>query len=205
MRGSQRRRCSSVPWVSSVGPTRLMPTRFTGCGAPARAYSRLNSATCTGEAPRPPYSAGQAIPTQRDAASRACQVRPHATSSSIEANTGGISTLADSHARASAAKASSSVRRDRSTAAGLEIPEAPAAGGGELVLQRSLLLGREGPEGFVAAATHVEVVAAGPVEAELLVHQHPLQHLVGGGGGHGRRETQVARAPFGAQVAQAVD
>ena len=41
MRGSHRCFCSSVPCASSVGPARLMPTRFTGCSARDRAYSML--------------------------------------------------------------------------------------------------------------------------------------------------------------------
>ena len=35
-----------------------MPTRLTGCGACARAYSLWYSATCTGVALRPPYDLG---------------------------------------------------------------------------------------------------------------------------------------------------
>ena len=77
---SQRCFCSSVPCASSVGPARLMPTRFTGCGARDRAYSMLKIATCTGGAPRPPYSCGQWMPTHRSAASCACHARPQATS-----------------------------------------------------------------------------------------------------------------------------
>ena len=49
-----------------------MPTRLIGCSARDRAYSMLKIATCTGDAPRPPYSSGQWMPTQRPAASRAC-------------------------------------------------------------------------------------------------------------------------------------
>ena len=67
--GSQRCFCSSVPCASSVGPARLMPTRLIGCSARDRAYSMLKIATCTGDAPRPPYSSGQWMPTQRPPAS----------------------------------------------------------------------------------------------------------------------------------------
>ena len=46
-----------------------MPTRLIGCSARDRAYSMLKIATCTGDAPRPPYASGQWMPTQRPAAS----------------------------------------------------------------------------------------------------------------------------------------
>src|SRR3954470_3213932 len=64
MFASHRSFCSAEPWASRVGPARLRPTRLTSCGARTRAYSPLKIATCTGDAPRPPYSAGQWRPTQ---------------------------------------------------------------------------------------------------------------------------------------------
>src|SRR5437870_851177 len=50
----------------------------------------LKIATCTGEALRPPYSAGQWMPTQRPAAIFACHSLPQATSSSIDPKGGGV-------------------------------------------------------------------------------------------------------------------
>ena len=41
IRGIHRRRCSSVPYVISVGPTRLMPARPSSGGASTRASSWL--------------------------------------------------------------------------------------------------------------------------------------------------------------------
>jgi hypothetical protein len=107
MRDSQRSFCAALPWASRVGPARLMPTRLTGCGAPARAYSALKIATSTGKAPRPPYSAGQWMPTQRAAASFACHTRPHSISSASDANDGTVGRFAASQARTSDASSSS--------------------------------------------------------------------------------------------------
>src|SRR5205085_353909 len=115
---SHRSFCSSVPWASSVGPARLRPTRFTSCGARARAYSALKIATCTGDAPRPPYSAGQCSPTHRSAARRPCHSRPHDTSSSNVGNVGTSPRLVASHSRTSDANACSSGVNDRSTPSG---------------------------------------------------------------------------------------
>src|SRR3954447_11190333 len=102
-----------------------MPTRLTGCGAPARVYSALKMATCRGDAPRPPYSWGQWMPTQRPSASSACQARPQATSSSTESNAGTGRRCSSSQARASAAKACSSVVKVRSTST---VPARPPVG-----------------------------------------------------------------------------
>ena len=113
MAGSQRRRWSSSPWANRVGPTRLTPVRFTGWGARDRAYSTLKSATSIGVAPRPPNAVGQWMPTHRSAASRACQRRPHANSSSKSANTGAGSTFASSQARSSSRKRRDSSDRER--------------------------------------------------------------------------------------------
>src|SRR5947209_14626987 len=120
---SHRSFWSAVPWANSVGPARLSPTRLTSCGARARAYSALKIATCTGDAPRPPYSAGQCRPTHPSAASRACHCRPHSTSSSKVANDGTCPRLAANHSRTSAAKVCSSGVNDRSTSSGY--PRAP--------------------------------------------------------------------------------
>ena len=115
--GSQRCFCSSVPCASSVGPARLIPTRLIGWSARDRAYSMLKIATCTGDAPRPPYSSGQWMPTQRAAASSACHVRPNSTSSAMVSKRSGTSTCAASHARTSCANAASSGVNERSTCA----------------------------------------------------------------------------------------
>src|SRR5438552_190258 len=154
-----------------------MPTRLTGCGARARAYSVLKMATCTGGAPRPPYSWGQWMPTQRPSASRACHRRPHSTSSSRSANAGGGSRLAASHSRTSSANASSSELKLRST--GSEVPEALAAGGDEAVVQLALVTRTEGVVGVLAPAADVERVTTRAVGAELLVHELTLDDLVG--------------------------
>jgi hypothetical protein len=115
--GKKRRHCAAVPCASSVGPARLMPTRLTSWAAPLRAYSELNSATSTADAPRPPYSTGQSIPTQPAAASFACQARPWATASARSSVAGAVSALAVNQARTSAAKRSSASVSDRSTGA----------------------------------------------------------------------------------------
>ncbi len=113
--GNHRRHWSGVPWASRVGPARLIPTRLTNWAAPLRAYSELNRATSTADAPRPPYSTGQLIPTQPAAASLACQARPQAMASGRSSVSGGGSALAVNQARASAAKRSSASVSDRST------------------------------------------------------------------------------------------
>src|SRR5437588_6316312 len=119
---SHRSFCSAVPYASKVGPARLRPTRLTSCGARARAYSALKIATWTGEAPRPPYSSGQWMPTHRCLASLACQRRPQSTSSSKVSKAGTSPKLAANHPRTSAAKACSSGVNDRSTGSGYPRP-----------------------------------------------------------------------------------
>ena len=89
MRGRQRAFCSSVPWASRVGPTRLTPIRPTSSGARARASSSITTKFSSGPRPRPPYSVGQVTPTQRSAARSACQRRPKATSSARSSKRGG--------------------------------------------------------------------------------------------------------------------
>src|SRR5437764_9749965 len=205
MRGSHLLRCSSLPWASSVGPARLMPTRLTGWGAPQRAYSRLNSATCTAVAPRPPCSGGESTPPHRSAASLACQRRPHATSSSMDPNGGGVSPCRRNHSRASRAKASSSGRSARSTWRSSEVPEALAPGGGERRLELPLVLGREPSVGGIAPTPEEDLVPARAVGTELLVHECPLHDLVGGGDGHGRGHPDVAGAPLGGELVLGVD
>ena len=76
-----------------------MPTRLIGCSARERAYSMLKIATCTGDAPRPPYSSGQWMPTQRSAASCACHAPAPLDLVGDVSNAGGSSTFAASHAR----------------------------------------------------------------------------------------------------------
>ena len=143
-----------MPWARSVGPARLMPTRLTSCGALLRAYSELNTATSTGVAPLPPYSAGQSIPTQPAAASRACHLRPHsiASASSVELRAGSrgsrpaTSRTSDGESRLGGAEGqvhmSSALSRSALVfvASDLEVPDPEAAGLIELVAQLGLVV-----------------------------------------------------------------
>src|SRR5579872_4266342 len=142
-----------VPWARRVGAARLMPTRLTSCAAPLRAYSALKMATSTIDAPRPPYSAGQLMPTQPASASPACQARPHSICSARPAPAGGGSTWAASQARTSPAKRCSSSVRARSTGA-LQVPGLGAPALLERRSQLVLLLGTEAAVHVVTARPH---------------------------------------------------
>ncbi len=61
MRGSSVRFCSSVPCSMIAGAMLDSPMMFTVPGAPARCISSAYTTCSMSEAPRPPYSAGQAI------------------------------------------------------------------------------------------------------------------------------------------------
>ena len=77
-----------MPCASNVGPTSVTPTRPSSGGAAARASSWLYIATCVTDAPRPPYSTGQWMPTQPPA----CSVRCHSRSASASARVVATST-----------------------------------------------------------------------------------------------------------------
>ena len=158
-------RCSSVPCASSVGPARLMPTRLTGCGAPARAYSMLNSATSTGVAPRPPYAAGHAIPTQRSAASRACQARPHSTCRRGRRTSPATATLGQvgGQPRRGPLRRTPAPRGERQVHS--EIPEPLTARGDERPVQRLLVGRRRTAVAIVAPHPHPDRVVADSVAA----------------------------------------
>jgi len=79
--GSQRCFCSSVPCASKVGP-QVDADALIGCSARDRAYSMLKIATCTGDAPRPPYSSASDADPAGGRELR-CQVRPNSTSSAM--------------------------------------------------------------------------------------------------------------------------
>src|SRR5580700_1117851 len=182
-----------------------MPTRLTSWAAPLRAYSVLNSATSTADAPRPPYSTGQLIPTQPAAASFACQARPQAMASARSSVSGGVSVLSVNQARASAAKRSSASVSDRSTGAASEVPGLGATGLHECLVEGRFVAGGEGPVGVLAAPAHVNRVSAGAVGAEFLMDEGAGEHLVGGRGGQDERHPDVAGSPLGAEVGLGVE
>ena len=62
MGGMKRRRCVSLPWWMSAGPSSPMPRMFRIGGASARASSASKIDFSTSVAPRPPHSGGQSMP-----------------------------------------------------------------------------------------------------------------------------------------------
>src|SRR5436190_5789402 len=108
-----------------------MPFWLTRPGAPAAQYSCSKRSHSMSEAPRPPYSSGQATTDHRASAmSRShsrCAAKPASVSSEGSGSTG---TWARSHSRASARKLSSAGESARSTAR--TVPDAPSGlAGGE--------------------------------------------------------------------------
>src|SRR5262249_52276318 len=130
-----RARCSSVPNDNSTGPT--MPT--VDATNPAltawRACSRAKNAASSGVPPRPPYSAGHAIPAHPASNSSRCHSRPASNcwrsfaTASRRARIAGA--WASSHAVAAAQNSASSVTaclRDRVVTRGDEVVAARVAG-----------------------------------------------------------------------------
>src|SRR5690348_14705026 len=115
IRGMKRLRCSSVPQCIRVGPMRLSPEPMYGSGARARPSSWLYTMLCRIDAPRPPYSLGQSMPSHPPSfsflhhATRRSQ-SPSSSSAKVSASASlpSLGAFLSSHARNSLRNASSS-------------------------------------------------------------------------------------------------
>ena len=203
--GSQRAFCSSVPWASRVGPARLMPTRFTGCGAPGPGVLHVEQGDLDrrGVPPavgRRPVDADPAVGGQAGLPGPA----PGDLLLVVGERRRRLERRAANQARTSAAKACSSAVKARSIGYRSQKRWRPAAvRAGQ---QRGLVVGGERPVGHLAPVAVPDGVAADPVGAELLHGRGPrLRTLLVPVVGTSPGDPHVAGPPLGPEVGLGVE